>query len=85
MKTLAFALLTAAALSVAVTASGHDLDTSAVFSIAFASGLVAMFVRDYSRAPAHRAKSVKTPVRASRPEVRHPEFASVVIFNTTAA
>jgi hypothetical protein len=86
MKTIATILATAAALTLAIAASGFDFDLMVVVSIAFASGIAGLAVSDYSRAARCNLASATAPeVQPSR-RVRRSEagveFATLATFNT---
>ena len=85
MKTLVTLLATAAALTVAIAASGFDFDATVVVSIAFVSVIAALFVNDYGRATRYNLDAAKTPVRVAKKARRveaGTEFATLATFNT---
>lgn len=88
MKSIITIVSTALALTMAIATSGFAIDVAVVFAIAAASALVGMFVGDYSRVPRYNLEVEKAPARAtkrSRQPAAGVEFASLIIFNTTAA
>ncbi len=92
MKTIITILSTAAVLAVAISAAGFALDAAVILSICFSSSIAGTFVRDYSRVPRYDLNPAKAPAAspARRDSVRPPsragvEYASLIIFNTTAA
>ncbi|HET7535189.1 MAG TPA: hypothetical protein VFJ90_01950 [Candidatus Didemnitutus sp.] len=61
MKTTLLSLLTATLLGFAAIASGRSFDAADFFAIAFATGLVAWTIAQYSREP--RSLSYAQPIR----------------------
>ena len=86
MKALVNFASLAVVLTAAVLASGFTLDAAVILSVTFAAGIGTMFIGDYSRTPRYNLDPVKVPARRVRAERRAsatPEFASLIIFNTT--
>jgi hypothetical protein len=79
-------LATAAALTIAIDASGFDFDLMVVVSIGFASAIAGMCVSDYSRTSRRNIDAVKTPAvagKSARHSTKDVEFATFATYNTT--
>jgi len=85
MKTIVASLATAAALSIAISASGFEIDAAVVVTIAFAAGIAGLFVRDYTGPSRIILDAAPAPVRNAR-RIGRPdagvEFASMATFHT---
>ena len=87
MKSLITVLATAAALTIAIDASGFDFDLMVVVSIGFASAIAGMCVSDYSRTSRRNLDAVKSPAVASTSARRSKagvEFATFATHHTMA-
>jgi hypothetical protein len=88
MKTLITILSTAAFLTVAITASGFELDAPSILAIAFASGFAGMFAGDYKSAPRYDLVQEKTEALKDQRKLKREagvEFATFASFNSTCS